>query len=159
MLISLGERTAETAAAYFQRTRTPLIQSLLPQRAQTLEEALADYQRTLEPGAKSFGRTIRTDGAYAGDVWCYGMDREGEPQAMVSYCVLEPSLWGRGAATEALRLFLEEIQERFGLERIGAFTYAENTASIRVLEKNGFRLLEAFSENGRESRYYQLNNE
>ena len=92
-------------------------------------------------------------------MWCYGMDREGDPQAMVSYCVLEPSLWGRGAATEALRLFLEEIQERFGLERIGAFTYAENTASIRVLEKNGFRLLEAFSENGRESRYYQLNNE
>ena len=154
MKITLGERTAETVAAYFEQTRSPAIRKTLPQKAQTLEEALADFRRTQEPGAQSFGRTIYADGEYIGDVWCYCMDSVGDPQAMVSYCVFEPELWGRGAATEALGLFLTEIRERFGLERIGAFTFADNTASIRVLEKNGFRLMEAFTEDGVESGYY-----
>ena len=154
MNILLGERTAETAAVYFARTRVPAIQRVLPQRAQTLEEFLADFRKTREPGADSFGRTIRADGQYVGDVWCYGMDPAGDPQAMVSYCVFDQALWGRGIATEALGLFLEEIRERFGLERAGAFTFMENTGSIRVLEKNGFRLTEAFTEDGVESGYY-----
>lgn len=154
MNILLGERTAETAAVYFARTRVPAIQRVLPQRAQTLEEFLADFRKTREPGADSFGRTIRADGQYVGDVWCYCMDPAGDPQAMVSYCVFDQALWGRGIATEALGLFLEEIRERFGLERAGAFTFMENTGSIRVLEKNGFRLTEAFTEDGVESGYY-----
>ena len=154
MNILLGERTAETAAVYFARTRVPAIQRVLPQRAQTLEEFLADFRKTREPGADSFGRTIRADGQYVGDVWCYCMDPAGDPQAMVSYCVFDQALWGRGIATEALGLFLEEIRERFGLERAGAFTFMENTGSIRVLEKNGFRLTDAFTEDGVESGYY-----
>lgn len=154
MNILLGERTAETAAVYFARTRGPAIQRALPQRARTLEEFLEDFRKSREPGADSFGRTILADGKYVGDVWCYGMDPSGDPQAMVSYCVFEQALWGRGAATEALELFLEELRERFGLERIGAFTFASNAGSIRVLEKNGFRLAEAFTEDGAESGYY-----
>lgn len=152
--LSLGERTEETVAAYFQKSRHPAIQAVLPQRARTLEEALADYRRTLEPGAGSYGRTIWADGAYVGDVWCYAMDPSGDPQAMVSYCVFQQSLWGRGIASRALGLFLSEIRERFGLERVGAFTYTANRGSIRVLEKNGFRLAESFVEDGVESRYY-----
>ena len=155
MLIALGERTAETVETYFRRTRDPEIQKNLPQRAQTLEEALADYRKTLEPGARSFGRTIYADGRYAGDIWCYAMGPENDPQAMVSYCVFERELWGRGAAAKALGLFLAELQERFGFERIGAFTYASNAGSVRVLEKNGFQLEEVFAEDGRESRYYR----
>ena len=155
MVISLDSRTAETVAVYFEKTRSPVIQKMLPQKAQTLDEALADFRKTQEPGARSFGRTIWADGRYVGDVWCYCMDPGGDPQAMVSYCVFEQDLWGRGAATEALRLFLEEVRERFGLVRIGAFTFAENTGSIRVLEKNGFRLAESFTEDGILSGYYQ----
>ena len=154
MNIQLKERTAETAAVYFQRTRAPAIQRFLPQRARTLEEFLSDFRKTQEPGASSYGRTIYVDGQYAGDVWCYCMDPSGDPQAMVSYCLFQQSLQGRGAATEALRLFLDEIRDRFSLERIGAFTFTENTASIRVLEKNGFRLAESFTEGGRASGYY-----
>ena len=89
-----------------------------------------------------------------GDVWCYAMDPSGDPQAMVSYCVFEQALWGRGVASEALGLFLEEIRERFGLERIGAFTFIANQGSVRVLEKNGFRLAETLVEDGTASGYY-----
>lgn len=155
MEVSLGERTEKTAALYFQRSRAPAIRENLPQRAQTLEEALADYRKTQEPEARSFGRTIWADGQYVGDVWCYGMDPGGIPQAMVSYCVFETALWGRGIAAKALALFLEEIRERFGLSCLGAFTFADNTASIRVLEKNGFQCRESFAEDGVESRYFE----
>ena len=154
MSVKLGQRTEETVAVYFERAQSAAIRAVLPQRARTLEEALADYRRTLEPGASSFGRTILADGQYVGDVWCYAMDPSGDPQAMVSYCVFEQALWGRGVASEALGLFLEEIRERFGLERVGAFTFSENAASIRVLEKNGFHREESFTEDGVESGYY-----
>ena len=154
MKISLGPRTVETAAVYFERSHSPFIRKMLPQKAQTPEEALADFRASQEPGASSFGRTVWADGRYVGDVWCYCMDPDGDPQAMVSYCIFEQVLWSRGAATEALGMFLEEIRERFTLTRIGAFTYMENAGSIRVLEKNGFRLQESFTEDGVESRYY-----
>lgn len=154
MSVKLGQRTEETVAVYFERAQSAAIRAVLPQRARTLEEALADYRRTLEPGASSFGRTILADGQYVGDVWCYCMDRSGDPQAMVSYCVFETALWGRGIAARALGLFLAELRERFGLERVGAFTFSENAASIRVLEKNGFHREESFTEDGVESGYY-----
>lgn len=154
MNVTLKDRTAETAAIYFERTRSPIIRKFLPQKAQTLEEALADFRKSQEPGARSFGRTICADGQYVGDVWGYCIDPDGSPQAMVSYCVFEQELWGRGAASEALGLFLEEIRERFGLERIGAFTFTANQGSVRVLEKNGFRLAETLVEDGTASGYY-----
>ena len=66
MTVTLGERTAETAAVYFERTRTPAIQKMLPQKAQTLEEALADFQKTREPGTRRrpvcWGRVVLRDG-------------------------------------------------------------------------------------------------
>ena len=41
MNISLRTRTEETTAVYFEKTRDPDIQRVLPQRAKTVEEALA----------------------------------------------------------------------------------------------------------------------
>ena len=154
MLVRLEDRTEKTAAVYFAMSRSPAIRRMLPQKAQSLEEALADFRKSQEPGADSFGRTIYAGGQYVGDIWCYCMDLRGDPQAMVSYCVFEQELWGRGIASAALGLFLEEIRERFGLERVGAFAFLENTGSIRVLEKNGFRLAESFSEDGAASGFY-----
>ena len=126
-----------------------------PQKAQTLEEALRDYEDTLRPDAESFGRTILADGAYVGDVWCYCIDKAEKPNAMLSYCVFETSCWGHGIASEAVALFLAEVRERYDLRTVGAFTYADNGSSIRVLEKNGFSLTEDFFEDGKWSKYFQ----
>jgi len=156
MNLSLRERTEAAAALYFEKSRDPSIQKVLPQRARTLEEALADFRETQKPGAKSYGRTIWADGQYVGDIWCYGLRSGGEPDAMVSYCVFEPSLWGRGVASKALELFLAEITDRFGLRTVGAFTFTANIGSVRVLEKNSFRREETFVEDGVESAYYLL---
>lgn len=157
MKITLGVRTAETAALYFKKTNCETFRKVLPQKAKSQEEAVADFHASQRPDADSFGRTIYADGRYIGDIWCYCIDHSGPTNAMVSYCIFETTFWGQGAATQALRLFLIEITERYGLAVIGAFTYSDNLPSIRVLEKNGFRLLENFVEDGVPSCYFQLN--
>ena len=155
MIIELKERTESHVRTYFARTRDPEIQALIPQTAQSVEQAVADYEKTLLPGAASFGRTVYADGVYVGDIWCYCIDLTEEPNAMVSYCLFEKALWGNGIATEALKQFELEIVPRFCLKSLGAFTYCDNIPSIRVLEKNGFEKMEEFTEDGRRSVYYQ----
>jgi RimJ/RimL family protein N-acetyltransferase len=46
--------------------------------------------------------------------------------------------WGRGIATEALQLVSAYAFDRLGLLRLFALPFADNAASIRVLEKAGF---------------------
>lgn len=157
MLITLGKRTEETVRIYFEKTNRELFCKVLPQKAKTVEEAVEDYRKTLLPGTTSYGRIVLADGRYVGDIWCYCIDPEDTPNAMVSYCIFEPELWGKGIAAEALKLFLEEIKEKFRLRSVGGFTYSENAASIRVMEKNGFLLVEEFEEDGVPSRYFELN--
>ena len=106
--IRLGSRTAETVRIYFEKAQEPSIKAVLPQKAQTVEEALADFEQTLRPGASSFGRTILADGVYIGDVWCYAIDLNDEPNAMLSYCVFDEGYRNRGAATEAVGLFIKK---------------------------------------------------
>lgn len=156
MDVTLGSRTAETAAIYFKKTDNETIRRVLPQKAQTVEEAVADFYASQRPGASSYGRIILVDGQYVGGVWCYCIDPGGTPSAMVSCCVFEPSLWGQGVASKALNMFLSEIAGKYSLKTVGAFTYSSNLPSIRVLEKNGFRLAEEFVEDEVSSRYYQL---
>lgn len=155
MKVELRERTEAHVRTYFARTRDPEIMAMLPQNAETVEQAVADFHKTCLPDASSYGRTIYADREYVGDVWCYCIDPEEEPNAMLSYCIFEKSHWGKGIATEALAQFLTEIVPRFSLKTVGAFAYCANTASVRVLEKNGFVKMEEFTEDGILSAYYQ----
>lgn len=158
--IELKPRTKENVAVYFHAAQDEEIRHFLPQKAKTTEEALAEYEKTLLPGSTSFGRCVYADSVYVGDVWAYcigaGDPGTGDPDAMLSFCIFDKSRWGKGIASEAVGLFLTEIREKYRLKTVGAFTYADNTASIRVLEKNRFRKAESFTENGRESNYFQL---
>ena len=74
---------------------------------------------------------------------------------MLSYCIFEKAYWSQGIATEAVARFLKEVQAKYSLRTIDAFTFSENLASIRVLEKNGFTQFKEFSEDGRDSKYFQ----
>ena len=155
MNVRLCDRTEAHVRTYFARTRDPEIMAMIPQSADTVEKAVADYERSLLPGATSFGRTIYADDAYIGDVWCYCIDLDEEANAMLSYCIFEKSLWAKGIATEAVRQFMNEIVSRFDLKTVGAFAYCSNMPSLRVLEKNGFEKQEEFTEDGVLSAYYQ----
>ena len=58
----------------------------------------------------------------------------------VSY-FFHPAQWGRGLATELVAASVRHGFDALSLPAIGAFARPENAASIRVLEKCGFRLL------------------
>jgi RimJ/RimL family protein N-acetyltransferase len=47
--------------------------------------------------------------------------------------------WGHGFATEVAAAWVEAAFDDLGLERLTAFAHVENAASLRVLEKTGFR--------------------
>ena len=156
MIIELKERTEQHVLTYFDRTQDPDIRCTLPQSATTAAQAVAQFRTTLLPGATSYGRTVYVDDHYVGDVWCYCIDPTDTPQAMVSYCLFEKALWNKGIMTRTLQLFLHDILPRFSLRSVGAFTYANHIASIRVLEKCGFAVQEEFTEDGVKSVYLQL---
>ena len=56
----------------------------------------------------------------------------------VSYW-FHPACWGRGYATELVHAALEHGFGPLSLQTIGAFVRPENVASVRVLQKCGFR--------------------
>ena len=75
-------------------------------------------------------RAIVVDGRVAGTVASFVVEGERE----VTYWI-DRSQWGRGIASAALRLLLEEVPERPIVGRAAS----DNTGSLRVLEKAGFR--------------------
>nr|WP_308509051.1 GNAT family N-acetyltransferase [uncultured Stomatobaculum sp.] len=156
MRVVLKNRTEADVRIYYEKVQQPEIKAMLPQEAKSVEEALGAYRKTLLPGSTSFGHTIYADDEYVGDIWCYGIDRAETPNAMLSFCIFETAYWNRGITSKAVSLFLKEIRDRYEIETIGAFTYFDNSSSQRVLAKNGFQLMEEFTEDGKKSRYYQL---
>ena len=156
MLITLKNRTADSVRVYYEKANKTEIKRVLPQKAKTVEEALEDYEQTLQPNAKSFGQTVYADGKYVGDIWCYCIDMNDEPNCMLSFCIFELEYWSKGIATTAVKMFIQNICARYHVKTIGAFTFAHNQASIRVLEKNGFIVMEEFEEDGVLSKYFQF---
>ncbi|MFF3941983.1 GNAT family N-acetyltransferase [Streptomyces phaeofaciens] len=75
-------------------------------------------------------RTILADGDVVGSTAVYGEPGERE----VTYWI-DRAYWGRGIATAALRALVTEVPER----PLYARAAADNTGSLRVLEKCGFR--------------------
>ncbi|GAA1921372.1 GNAT family N-acetyltransferase [Microbacterium aoyamense] len=72
---------------------------------------------------------VTDNGGFAGSIAAFTLDGDRE----VSYWLARHA-WGRGIATEALRLLISREPERPLFARVAA----HNTGSIAVLEKNGF---------------------
>ena len=138
MNVELKARTADHVKTYWERTKDPEIRALIPIAELTFEESLRQYEESLFPGASSFGRVIYADGCYVGDVWCYGIDEREEKMAMFSFLIFEKKLWGKGIGSQAAKLFLPEVFSRYQINKMGAFTYADNLSSIEALKKAGF---------------------
>lgn len=74
---------------------------------------------------------------------------------MISYCIFEEAYWGKGIATKAVELFVEEMIQKYQFKTLGAFTFSSNIASVKVLEKNNFIIIEEYEEDGVKSKYLQ----
>lgn len=89
------------------------------------------------PGA-SVHLAIEVDGDAVGGIGAIAGVGIGERTADFGYWLGEP-VWGRGIATAAARAFLARLMADARFARLEAPVFAWNPASMRVLEKVGFR--------------------
>ena len=70
---------------------------------------------------------------------------------------LTQQYWGKGLATEAGSAWVRVAFHELYIERLGAFAHLKNAASIRVLEKLGFRAERRDTVMGMDSIVFSLN--
>jgi len=80
------------------------------------------------------------------------------PEIQLLYGLL-PEAWGTGLATEASAAVLRLAFERFAFQEVVAATDAPNVASIRVLERLGFREWKRTAEGQAGTVYFRLDTE
>ena len=110
-------------------------------RIETERLVVRDYEdgRDERPRRRfQLAMTLRGGGEAVGSC---GLRRKpgGEDEADIGY-ELAPRLWGQGYATEAARAMVDFGFRELGLHRISSWCIADNAASARVLEKDGFTL-------------------
>jgi ribosomal-protein-alanine N-acetyltransferase len=95
------------------------------------------------------------DGKVAGSIGATPKTDIEKRTAEIGYFVGEP-FWGKGIATEAVRLLVEYLSAQTELVRLESLVFEGNKASMKVLEKNGFRL-EAIHEKAAYKNHVLLN--
>jgi RimJ/RimL family protein N-acetyltransferase len=78
-------------------------------------------------------RAIIWEGDVVGSIASFVLEGRTE----VTYWI-DRAVWGRGIASQALSSFLEDVRVR----PLYARAASDNTGSLRVLEKNGFRVID-----------------
>jgi [ribosomal protein S5]-alanine N-acetyltransferase len=80
---------------------------------------------------------ILFDGVLAGGAGIILKEDIYRKTAEIGYWIAEP-YWGRGIATEAVKLLKAYTFATFDIVRLQAEVFEHNTASMKVLQKNGF---------------------
>lgn len=93
---------------------------------------MAHWAKTLANDS-ALTRTVVSDGEVAGNIGCW----EDGGRRFVGYWIGR-KFWGRGLATQALEQLIGIVETR----PLYAYVVKNNVASIRVLEKCGFVLVE-----------------
>ena len=101
-------------------------------------ELVADIERHAAAGTLyEWGLARREDDLVIGTATLFRIDRE-HRRAELGY-ILRRDHWGRGLANEALTAILHHAFETLGLHRLEADIDPRNTASIRSIERLGFK--------------------
>lgn len=88
---------------------------------------------------QAYNQAILYHGQFCGVIGVYLKDKEYAHTAEIGYWVSE-QFWGKGIATRSVRQFCELLFTTTDIRRIFNPVTAQNTASIRVMEKAGFIL-------------------
>ena len=92
----------------------------------------------LNEGTKSgVVKAIEYDGLMVGGIGAHPRGGVHRKQATVGYWIAEP-YWGKGIATEALRLLCAELFASTELNKLHAWVFSANPASMKVLKNAGF---------------------
>ena len=115
---------------FFEHQRDPVAVAMVVFRSRERGEFDAHWAKIMADKT-ALTKTIVADGQVAGHIASFLRDGKRE----VGYWI-DRALWGRGIASEALSAFLRLEQRRPLLAGVAP----HNVASLRVLEKCGFRL-------------------
>lgn len=84
MIVTLGNRTADLVRTYFFLKGKQIgNQAGFTPKGKNRRRSIGRLQKMLLPNAKSFGQTVYADGKYVGDVWCYCIDMDDNPNCML----------------------------------------------------------------------------
>jgi [ribosomal protein S5]-alanine N-acetyltransferase len=147
--------------AYCQIESDPIYRS--PQPVHDLAELQRSFRESwLVP--KSLGllaAILKSTDTYIGRCGLYPLrDDSGkvvDGSANIAFYIARP-YWGQGLATEAARAFVEYGFEVIGMRRIIAGINAENIASITVVRKLGFSLIQSGEGGGSKWHEFELRN-
>ncbi len=84
-------------------------------------------------------RAITVDGRIVGNISVEQKEDVYRQDAEIGYMLITKE-WSRGIMTKAVEAICREAFEKLGIIRITGLVYEPNTASRKVLEKNGFEL-------------------
>ena len=106
-----------------------------------LPAILGEYARVANYGC--WAALEKATGAFLG--WFHLRLRQDDPtdELELGYR-LRRSAWNQGYGTEGSRALIAKAFTELGTQRVVAFTYGENVASRRVMEKAGMRLVRTF---------------
>ena len=137
MNVQLRDVEAQDLALFFEHQRDPVAVEMVMFRSRDRAE-FAEHWAKLLANKTNLARTIIVDGQVAGNI---GSWTSAEGQREVGYWI-DRAFWGRGIATEALTAFLRLEPTR----PLHAGVAKHNLGSIRVLQKCGFVIDDALSE-------------
>ena len=138
----------------------PEVRRYVGGQPRTREASERKFREALEAGDSplSLRATVfKPEGSYIGYCGLYPRFTPQGPapgEAVLAF-YLAHAYWGRGLATEAGRLFLHVGFDEMHLNRIVASVDVRHAASIRVLEKLGFVLVET-ERGGRSFHHFEL---
>jgi RimJ/RimL family protein N-acetyltransferase len=129
--VELRDIVEEDLAILFEFQREPEANKMADFPARNHQEFMAHMRDKVlvDPNAKI--KTIVSANQVVGDIVSW----EKDGKLLVGYWIGQV-FWGQGIASQALSQFLESYETRRPLY---AFVATHNVASIRVLEKSGFR--------------------
>lgn len=96
-------------------------------------------------GKEGIWRSIWADSELVGSISVERNSDEQRNVGSIGYMILTP-FWTQGIGTEAVRQICGIVFQELAFDRIIGQVFPENVASVRVLEKNGFRLEETIVE-------------
>jgi RimJ/RimL family protein N-acetyltransferase len=126
--------------AFFEYRSDPEIgrfQSFRPERLEDARAFLAATAREPDLPGTWFQLGIFSEGAMIGDIGIHFLGSD-DPQCEIGYTLSRDSQ-GKGYASEAVSAVLEYLFSVLGKHRVTASVDPENRASIRLLERAGFR--------------------
>jgi RimJ/RimL family protein N-acetyltransferase len=131
--VELRDALAADLRIFYEHQRDPVASEMAAFPARDLDEFMEHWTTAILGNEENIAKTVLVDGRVAGNVLAF--DRDGVRE--VGYW-FGREFWGRGLATRALTAFLAEVTER----PLYAGVARHNTASLRILEKCGFVIVD-----------------